>query len=78
MKVYQVHEQRCREFGTSDVLGGTAGHSSKNRYCPDRFGTVDRYALELGHNQLRQSCSQLQVGHNQLQQSDNQVEVGHD
>ena len=32
-----------REFRTSDVLGGTAGHSSKNRYCPARFGTVDRY-----------------------------------
>ena len=26
------------------MLGGTAGHSSKNRYCPARFGTVDRYA----------------------------------
>ena len=28
------------------MLGGTAGHSSKNRYCPDRFGTVDRYDTE--------------------------------
>ena len=25
------------------MLGETAGHSSKNRYCPARFGTVDRY-----------------------------------
>ena len=33
-----------KEFRTSEVLGGTAGHSSKNRYCPARFGTVDRYA----------------------------------
>ena len=31
-------------FRTSEVLGGTAGYSSKNRYCPARFGTVDRYA----------------------------------
>ena len=37
-----------KEFRTSEVLGGTAGHSSKNRYCPARFGTVDRYAFSTG------------------------------
>ena len=34
---------KCR---ASDVLGGTAGHSSKNRYCPASFGTVDRYETD--------------------------------
>ena len=37
------------------MLGGTAGHSSKNRYCPARFGTVDRY--EALPRRVRQSAA---------------------
>ena len=43
------------------MLGGTAGHSSKNRYCPARFGTVDRYGVVTEN--IGQSDTEREEGH---------------
>ena len=31
-----------KQFGTGEMLSGTAGHSGRNQCCPTRFATVDK------------------------------------